>query len=335
MDLIQISSFQAFSPKNASGVDTLSFIPGTQIVAASSRDSEVVLWDISNERRVPIVVESSNVVFNNGREGPGGDSIWISLDGKHIASQMGRAVCVWSMSPYEHEIVVSEGRIVVENPGMDRSFVDFRNRICVFTSFDDSYVSAVNLDTGSEIVRMDWGFWIDKIDPPTAYSLSLSPDSKYLAAVASERTWPAWELDSGERLSGYGSFDGKGTDYSNVPDKILFLNSKSRVVGAAWPEDAWSGDRRGLIAVWNTMTGKVMSKVTVQGRVMSLAATPDGKTLVAGTSTGNVCVWPSAAKGHIEGKMASKKSISSVDADGYGRIAVGTQDGKVVIYSLS
>jgi len=102
-----------------------------------------------------------------------------------------------------------------------------------------------------------------------------------------------------------------------------------------------SGDRDGIIILWDTESWRPIQKIKLQNWIKSLAFSPDGKKLVVGSAVmgasgsqigGEINVWDIAAKKSVT-LMKSPEIVWSVSVSPNGKLIVGaSRGGKIRIW---
>jgi serine/threonine protein kinase/WD40 repeat protein len=118
-------------------------------------------------------------------------------------------------------------------------------------------------------------------DAPVA-GLAVSPDGKWLSAIGEDGAVRLWDFDRRTLVSAW-SADTNG--YRQRPEfvehNLIFSTDSATLVTT-------SPDR--LIRLWSVPSGRLQAEVALPNPAMTLAVSPDGRLLVAGTKGGELTV---------------------------------------------
>jgi len=107
------------------------------------------------------------------------------------------------------------------------------------------------------------------------YSVALAVDGVHALSASRDKTIRLWDLASGACVR---VFEG----HTDVVRSVRFLK------GDRW---ALSGSEDKTIRLWDVRTGRESWRGSTTGRVMSVAASPDGRRAIAGTYDRRVLLW--------------------------------------------
>ncbi len=205
----------------------------------------------------------------------------------------------------------------------------------LITASEDTSVRLWEVKTGHEI-------WQAKGHTGRVYALALSPDGNEIASASTDRTVRLWNAETGEtegviRDSADGfyavafSANGKYIAAGGVDTVVSLWDSEtgSRRISVEGHRDsiediAFSPDGRwmysssddGTVRVWQLDDQKRQQHLRQNATIYAMAASPDGKTIITGTSIGKIHRWDLA--GHQGGVLGQKdlfnfdRSCSSV-----------------------
>jgi WD40 repeat protein len=116
--------------------------------------------------------------------------------------------------------------------------------------------------------------------------MAVSPDSNWLAVVEEDENFSDYNrvvlIDSDGNKKDFLSHDG------NLVTSVIFTPNSQQVISA---------DEKGVIIVWRVEDGKKVTSLDAGEVLLSLAVSPDGRYLVAGTEEGNKSiVWDLASQ---------------------------------------
>jgi RNA polymerase sigma factor (sigma-70 family) len=146
----------------------------------------------------------------------------------------------------------------------------------------DQTVRVWDVATGKELRRID-GL------PGAAQALALSPDGKTLAAVAADEPKGPSEVRLCEVATGK---EVRRLRQEGVMGAVAF-SPDGKLLAAGWGANgSGAGAPGGEVKLWEAATGKPLGSLTGHKRlVMSVAFSPDGKTLVSGSLDCTTRLW--------------------------------------------
>eukprot|EP01015_Nassula_variabilis_P035298 TRINITY_DN884_c0_g4_i4.p1 TRINITY_DN884_c0_g4~~TRINITY_DN884_c0_g4_i4.p1 ORF type:complete len:300 (-),score=52.67 TRINITY_DN884_c0_g4_i4:159-1058(-) len=125
------------------------------------------------------------------------------------------------------------------------------------------------------------------------YTLTLSPDNKYLVAGVSGYKMQIWDLHERRFLNEFKFV------HSNDIKSIVISSDNKLII---------SGQLDGTLSFWNLETRQLIYKNMPRYQVLSMAMTSDNKYLIQGTTTGQIIAWDIQSK-----KMISIQDLSQTD----------------------
>ena len=123
--------------------------------------------------------------------------------------------------------------------------------------------------------------------------LALSPDSKLIASVNSDKTLRLWHADSGDPASA--PMEGHQAGVTSV----VFSPDGKRIV---------SGSKDDTVRLWDVSTGRLISAMHQMG-VTSVAFSFDGKRIVSGGEDGNLRLWDASTGHPISASMEGHQGV--------------------------
>jgi WD40 repeat protein len=288
-------------------VHMAAFSPDAQVVASTSPDGKVRIWDVADGRLRQTLRGHKAVT----------DFVAFSPDGKALAStDIDRTTILWDAETWQQRVVLDDHT----HPHVSTALFSPDGKLLV-TASSDRTIKVRDADTGS--VRMTL-----RHERP-AIGLAFSADSKTLASCGGDwsvtddaGTVKVWDLETGlERLNVPGKFGG-------IWSVALSRDGKS-LAGACLD---------GTVRLWDASTGQEQHVMTGHtDRVIWVAYSPDGKTLASSSFDGTIRFWdPGTGEqrdvlyGHV-GQVAR----FSFSRDGRLLASAGHEDGTVRIWRLS
>lgn len=178
-----------------------------------------------------------------------------------------------------------------------------------------------------------------------------SPNSSLIASGSYDNTVKIWS--AGDRAGGM-RFEVRSLPHSGRVNALAFIpstdaekDSAGREVPGNIPEQQLvTGSGSGEIKLWNSTSGELMTTIADHsGRIMSLAASPDGTTFASGSSNGSIKVWPVEAIAEQQSQTNLRGEVltdigAQIDALAFHPIdskllASGDHDGTIQVWDLT
>jgi WD40 repeat protein len=141
--------------------------------------------------------------------------------------------------------------------------------------------------------RLGWDIAVEKerwFLEQDASCLAFSPDGKILAATAEkENTIQLWDVSTGKALQSLRP--AWVHDYSGAYGAMVF-SADGKLLVTAGRHGADDLGKNGLINLWDVTSGKRIKQWSgQQGCIVSLAFSPDSRSVVSAASDGTAVVW--------------------------------------------
>jgi WD40 repeat protein len=163
--------------------------------------------------------------------------------------------------------------------------------------------------TGKTIRDVTWNRGKEK---EQIITLAFSADS-HILALSGELAIRLWDVDSGRELRRFGGKEDPHESLAFTPD------GKMLAAGPYFGSDEDS--RNGRIQLWDVATGRKLRSLPAPWDVWSIAVSPDGKHLAAGTEGASAHIWD-LASGRQEYELG--------DREGRGRCIAFSPDGRTL-----
>lgn len=122
-----------------------------------------------------------------------------------------------------------------------------------------------------------------------------SPNSSLIASGSYDNTVKVWS--TGDRAGGM-RFEVRSLPHSGRVNSLAFIPSSETdtdIANSSAEQQLVTGSGSGEIKLWNAVSGEVITTIADNaGRIMSIAASPDGAYFASGSSNGSIKIWPVA-----------------------------------------
>jgi WD40 repeat protein len=301
----------------ATAVDSVTVSPDGTLIATAAGEGGVRLHDARTGGLLRVLgdVGDRNVVFS-----PDGRSL--TAAGFH----MDKLVALWDVQTGKR-LRTFAGQTEWE---ADATAISPDGKLLASTA-TDKQILVWEIATGNLRLRL-------KDQPFRVSSLAFSPDSAMLAGGGGDRSVRMWDCATGQLRK---SFEGQGDWICTIafsPDgKTLASGSCDWGFhrGHDWPRPAARGVEKCEWRLWDVDSGKLLRTVNEDGRMLSLAFAPDGKSLACGIG-GQVRRYDLVSQGPARVVASHDGDVTSVafTPDG-GAIVSGSHDQTVKLTRLA
>jgi WD40 repeat protein len=287
---------------------SVAFSPDGKLLATSSLDSTVRVFDVATRRQVSIF----------RLDGPGVMSAAFSPDGRTLACTTGN----WQGTQHGNLYLCDWRAGLLGSP--ISGHVDGVNSV-VF-SRDGRYLATCSEDDSTILWKIKGPHTVARESSFAGHTrgvnaVAFTPDSRYLAAGTGGGHLQVWEVATKRPL-----IDQK-VDVSGIMSLVFAPDNKTLLVGA----------RDGPIRFWDIAERRALDVLdSGQGQVNSLAISADGQQFVSGGSDSTIAVWSLAGRRLLTQLGGHRGSVLSVACSPAGPIvASGSADGTVKLWDAN
>jgi WD40 repeat protein len=264
---------------------------GRRLVSAS-RDRTLRVWDMENSQALLTLEGNSDSI----------SAVTVTPDGCHIVSASDDGTLrLWDL---ESGVVLRKLEGHTKSVSAIAVVPDGRRAI---SGSDDRTLQIWDLESGQALRTL-------KGHMGSVWAIAVMPDGRRAISGSDDRTLRVWDLESGQALHKLEGHTDSVSAVAVTPDgrraisassdgtlrvwdletaqtmRILDGHTNSVWAVAVTPDGcrAVSGSDDGTLRVWDLESGEEITSFTGEGRVLSCAFAPDGKTIIAGDESGHV-----------------------------------------------
>jgi WD40 repeat protein/uncharacterized caspase-like protein len=314
---------------HTSGILSVAFSPDQKLLATSSADNTIKLWDVASESQIRSLQGFAL-------------SLAFSPDGKLLAAASGRTVQLWdvasgvvvrsmpsagfsiALSPNGKLLAAADGKNIklwnTETGVLSASLEGHTERV-ISLSFgsDGSFLVSGSEDKTVRVWNVASRSQTRLFEHSSAVmGVALSPDRKLLAAVTSKMIY-LWDLSTATEL--------KQLESATAWFNAIAFSPDSRLLAAASLVKKASGG----IRLWDVATGVHTDLVSDSPDMLAtIAWSPDGKLLAGGSLMGSVQGWEVSTKSVV--KMFGRQSgaISKIALNRNGTLLASSSMGQEI-----
>ena len=246
------------------GVTSVAFSPDGEILASGSLDNTIKLWDTATGEELRILNDYTRwghcVAFSQDGEliAAGCDDGTVRLryvdTGEELHVLIGHTDWVRSVA------FSPNGRLLASCSGGDLLFSG---------SYSEPIIRLWDVEAGKELRRLTG-------HTSCINSMAFSPDGRFLASGADDKTIKLWDVGTGQEL-------------------LTLAGGKERVCSVAFSPDGGlliSLSADGIHTLWDVRTASMLRPTSgYTERVESVAFSPDGRLLAAGSENEMIILW--------------------------------------------
>lgn len=283
-------------------ITTIAFSPDGRLVASASRDGEIRLWDI---------VTGETVRALTGHENQVGDLAFTPDARFLISGADGGRLIIWNAARG-----TALRTIAARDGDIDTISVSPDGRL-VLSAGSGSTLQLIDVASGRLVHSLER-------DGSYYYSSAFSPDGRYVFAGDSHGDVGVWDVITGTLA---GELSGSGTTQSVV------VSPDGRLMARA------TGDRFNVrsasVVVVEIASGRTVREFEGYGGfVTSLAFTPDGRYLLAGSSHATAILWEVETGREVRALERSSEAVFSVAVHPDGEEVVSAGQAAVRMWDL-
>ena len=290
-------------------VSSVAFSPDGKTLASGSSDNTIILWDVATGGYLKTLSGHSENVL----------SVAFSQDGKILASgSSDNTIRLWDAVTGQHQKILTGHTDSV---------------FSVAFSPDSKILASGSLDN---TIRL-WDVATREYKTLTehsenVWSVAFSPDGKTLASGSLDGTIRLWDANTGKHKQRVTTNWDYVLSVAFSPDGQTLASG----MGEYFYSRRWGYSYDGDIALWDAATGQHLK--TLSGHtnyVLSVAFSPDGKTLASGSSDNTIRLWDAVTGQHLKTLSGHSENVLSVAFSQDGKIlASGSSDNTIRLWEL-
>lgn len=281
-----------------SQVNSLAISPDGQILASSSADKTIRIWNKSTSKEIRVIKGHDSYV----------NSLAISPDGNTLISG--------SADKTIKILNISTGQEIRRLKGHSNPI----NSVAI--SFDWQTLASGSADKTIKIWDISTGKAIRTLQGHTqpVNSVAISPDGQTLASASADKTIKIWDISTGKAI--------RTLQGHSQPVNSVAISPDGQILASA------SADK--TVKIWDLNTGKEIHTLTRHPNyVNSVAISSDGQTLVSGSADKTIKIWNLSTGEEIRTLTGHSSWVKCIVISPDGQtIATGSGDNTIKIWQV-
>ncbi len=269
-------------------IRTVAFSPDGQFVVSGGDDNTARVWESTTGKEITRLAHGgpvTDVVFNQ--------------DGRHVLTGSEDSTTrIWDTRTGDNlAFLLHTGGVRVVAYSPDEKFV--------LSGSDDDTTRIWDVAAKTELMRLS--------ETGDVLSAAYSPNGLYVATGGADGTAHVWRIADGQEIS--------RVNHGIRVRAVAFSPDGQFTLSAGCDElDIRSNCAKGSAHIWETTTGKEISRLDEDNEILSAAFSPDGKYVLTGSFDGTARLWR-VADGQEVCRMTHDGSVNAVAFSSDGKFA--------------
>jgi len=302
---------------HSSRITSVTFSPDGKLLASSSQDKTIKLWEMATGRELHMLSGHSSQVL----------SVAFSPNGKLLASGSGdNMVKLWDVATgHELRTLSAQLELPTLSPQLmgTPSVVFSPDGKVLASGRVDSTVKLWDVATGRELRTLS-GHKYRRVS-----SVAFSPDGKLLASGSWDKTIKLWDVGTGQELR---TLSGHLYGVSSVA-----FSPDGKVLASGGNDVLADRGRDNTVKLWDVTAGRELrTLVGHSDSIHSVTFSTDGKVLASGSGDNTVKLWDVATGHELRTLSGHLKGVYSVAFSPDGKVlASGSEDKTIKLWDVA